>query len=211
MKITAKQGKSDKIHISIDGEYLTTVDSAYWYGCGYVSGDEINEQELAAFKSAAGSRRAFNAGADLIARREHSEKELRSKLMKRFSPEESEEAVERLIELGLVDDGRFARMYAKEMYERKGMGRRRIEYELAIRGIGGETARAVTDELFEDDDNNIQRIVDIIEKKYYNINSDEKVRRRAWAALQRLGYSYDEIRQAVRAFCDNDYDEEGWE
>ena len=211
MKITAKEGRSDKIHISVDGEYLTTVDSAYWYSCGYVSGDEIDEQELAAFKSAAGSRRAFNAGADLIAKREHSEKELMTKLSRRFTPEESEEAVSRLRELGLVDDERFARMYAKELFERKGMGRRRISYELSLKGIESDIIQEITEEIFEDDDNNIQRIVDIIAKKYYNINSDEKVRRRAWAALQRLGYSYDEIRRAETAFSQNIYDEEeGW-
>ena len=211
MKITAKQGNNGKIHISVDGEYLTTVDSNYWFSCGYVSGDEIDAQELAAFKRAAGSRRAFNAGADLLARREHSKKELRAKLSKKFSPEECEEAVERLCELGLVDDGRFASMYARELYERKGMGRRRIKYELALKGIGNDDSDAVLDEIFADDENNIQRIVDIIEKKYYNIESDEKVRRRAVAALQRLGYSYDEIRQAVRAFSENIDFEDGYD
>ena len=209
MKITAKEGRFDKIHISVDGEYLTTVDSNYWYSCGYVSGDEISEKELAAFKDAASSRRAFNAGADLIARREHSAKELKEKLMRKFSEQDAESAVERLCELGLVNDERFAQMYAKELFERKGMGKRRISYELALKGIDSGTIQTVTEEIFADDENNIQRIVDIIEKKYYNIGTDEKVRRRAWAALQRLGYSYDEIRRAVNTFGEN-IDEEGW-
>lgn len=210
MKITAEHGKADKIHISIDGEYLLTVDSNYWYGCGYVSGDEIDEQELAAFKSAAGSRRAFNAAADLISKREHSSNELRQKLSRRFSAEECDAAVSRLCELGLVDDERFASLYSKELYERKGMGKRRIGYELAHKGIDGDIISAVTDELFEDDENNIQRMVDIIGKKYYNIESDEKVRRRAWAAFQRLGYSSDEIRRAFSEYSLNIDDEEGW-
>ena len=214
MIIEAKQGRYNKIHISIDGEYLTTVDSDFWYSCGYVSGDSLDDGELAAFKCAAGSRRAFNAALDLLSRREHSKKELYTKLCRKFDSEAVESAVERLCELGMVDDERFAELYAKELYERKGMGDRRIIYELCSRGISGETAKAAVEALHIDCDeseDNVQRIVDIIEKKYYNITNDEKQRRRAWNALQRLGYSPSDIRRAFNAFCESDFDSsEGW-
>lgn len=210
MIITAEEGRFDKIHIKIDGEYLLTLDRNYWYSCGYVSGDEINERELAAFKDAAGSRRAFNAGADLISRREHSTKELYSKLCKRFEPEFAADAVARLCEIGLLNDKRFAEMYADELYRKKGMGKRRILFELSQKGIDNDLAQSAVEELFEDEEDNIQRIVDIIEKKYYNIGNDEKVRRRAWAGLQRLGYSFDEIRRAQRMFLDTEI-EESWD
>ena len=214
MIIEAKQGRYNKIHISIDGEYLTTVDSDFWYSCGYVSGDSLDDGELAAFKCAAGSRRAFNAAMDLLSRREHSKKELFTKLCRKFDSEAVESAVERLCELGMVDDERFAELYAKELYERKGMGDRRIIYELCSRGISGETAKAAVEALHIDCDeseDNVQRIVDIIEKKYYNITNDEKQRRRAWNALQRLGYSPSDIRRAFNAFCESDFDSsEGW-
>ena len=214
MIIEGKQGRYNKIHISIDGEYLTTVDSDFWYSCGYVSGDSLDDGELAAFKCAAGSRRAFNAALDLLSRREHSKKELYTKLCRKFDSEAVESAVERLCELGMVDDERFAELYAKELYERKGMGDRRIIYELCSRGISGETAKAAVEALHIDCDeseDNVQRIVDIIEKKYYNITNDEKQRRRAWNALQRLGYSPSDIRRAFNAFCESDFDSsEGW-
>ena len=216
MIIEAKQGRYNKIHISIDGEYLTTVDSDFWYSCGYVSGDSLDEGELAAFKGAAGSRRAFNAAMDLISRREHSKKELFTKLCRRFDLEAVENAVERLCEFGLVDDERFAELYAKELYERKNMGDRRIIYELSSRGISSEIAKNAVEALHNDSDvdeteENIQRIVDIIEKKYYNITNDEKQRRRAWNALQRLGYSPGDIRRAFNEFSESDFDSsEGW-
>ena len=108
----------------------------------------------------------------------------------------------------------WAELYAKELYERKGMGDRRIIYELCSRGISGETAKAAVEALHIDCDeseDNVQRIVDIIEKKYYNITNDEKQRRRAWNALQRLGYSPSDIRRAFNAFCESDFDSsEGW-
>ncbi|MBQ8782446.1 MAG: regulatory protein RecX [Clostridia bacterium] len=211
MIIQAKEGRYNKIHISIDGEYLLTVDSDYWYSCGYINGDEIDEQELAEFKISAGSRRAFNAGADIISRREHSSKEVYQKLCRKFDPEVAEGAVRRLCEIGMIDDSRFAKMYADELYNKKGMGKRRILYELSAKGIDRDLAEQAVDEIVSDEEDNVQRIVDILEKKYYNVAYDEKQRRRAWSALQRLGYSYGDIRRAFSEFCESDFDSsEGW-
>ncbi len=212
MIIEAKEGRFDKIHIHIDGEYLTTIDSAYWYSSGYVSGDEITQGELAAFRDAADSRRAFNAGADIISRREHSQKELFSKLCKKYSPEVAQGAVERLCELGMVSDERFAEMYTQELYFKKGMGKRRILFELSLKGIDKALASDTVEKIISQDDEDIvQRIVDIISKKYYNIENDEKQRRRAWNALQRLGYSPSDIKRAFSQFSEYDFDSsEGW-
>ncbi len=212
MIIQAKEGRLDKIHIHVDGEYLTTVDSTYWYSCGYISGDEITQGELAAFKNAADSRRAFNAGADIISRREHSQKELYVKLCRKYSPEVSQSAVDRLCELGLVNDERFAKMYAHELYEKKGMGQRRILYELSVKGIDRELANSTVEEIISyDEEDIVQRIVDILSKKYYNIANDEKQCRRAWNALLRMGYSPRDIKQAFSLFSEYDFDSsEGW-
>lgn len=209
MKITAKEGRYNKIHIYIDEEYLLTVDDAYWFSCGYVSGDEINERELAAFKDAAGSRRAFNAGAQLISRREHSSKELYDKLLKNYPPEFAAEAVAKLQEIGMLSDERFAVMYANELYEKKGFGKNRILFEMKAKGIDRELAENTVEEIFSEEDN-IERMVDIIRKKYYNIENDEKQRRRATAYLMRAGFSGSEIRQAMNCFS-QEYYEEGWD
>ena len=211
MIIQAKEGRYNKIHISIDGEYLLTVDADYWYSSGYINGDEHDEQERAAFKTAAGSRRAFNAGADIISRREHSAREVYVKLCRKFDPETAENAVNRLCEIGMIDDERFARMYAEELYNKKGMGKRRILFELSAKGVDRDIAEQAVENLISDEEDNVQRIVDILEKKYYNVVYDEKVRRRAFAALQRLGYSYGDIRRAFNEFCESDFDSsEGW-
>ena len=80
MKISAAQGKQNKIHISIDGEYAFTVDAEYWYSCPYYGKEIIEEGEQAAFSEAVGSRAAFIAGLRLLSYRDHSEKVLLLKL-----------------------------------------------------------------------------------------------------------------------------------
>lgn len=209
MKITAKSGRKDKIHIYIDGEYLLTVDEIFWFSCGLVSGDEINEEELTAFEEAAGSRRAFNSALNSLDYRDHSEKEIRAKLLRKHDADYVDEAVEKLIELDLVNDERYAENYARELFERKKFGKMRIKSELRAKGISADIANAAVDELFEEEEpDNVQRIVDIIGKRYYNRMNDEVGRKKVFSALQRMGYSFSDIREAMSEFSDDEYYED---
>ena len=209
MKITAKSGRKDKIHIYIDGEYRLTVDEIFWFSCGYISGDEINEEELTAFEEAAGSRRAFNSALNSLDYRDHSEKEIRAKLKRKYGAEYVDEAVEKLIDLDLINDQRYAENYARELFEHKKFGKIRIKSELIAKGIASDIASDAVNSLFEDEEpDNIQRIVDIIEKKYYNRMNDEVGRKKGFSALQRMGYSFSDIREAMSEFSDDEYYEE---
>lgn len=209
MKITAKRGRADKIHIYIDGEYRLTVDEIFWFSCGLVSGDEINEEELTAFEEAAGSRRAFNSALNSLDYRDHSEKEIRAKLLRKHDADYVEEAIERLIELDLINDERYAENYARELFEHKRFGRMRIISELRAKGISSDIANAAVDELFsEEEPDNIQRIVDIIGKRYYNRMNNEVGRKKVFSALQRMGYSFSDIREAMSEFSDDEYYED---
>lgn len=209
MKITAKSGRKDKIHIYIDGEYLLTVDEIFWFSCGLVSGDEIKEEELTAFEEAAGSRRAFNSALNSLDYRDHSEKEIRAKLLRKHDADYVDEAVEKLIELDLVNDERYAENYARELFERKKFGKMRIKSELRAKGISADIANAAVEELFEEEEpDNVQRIVDIIGKRYYNRMNDEVGRKKVFSALQRMGYSFSDIREAMSEFSDDEYYED---
>ena len=209
MKITAKQGKGTKIHISIDGEYLLTVDEDFWFSSGYVSGDEIDDGDLAAFKEAAGSRLAFNSAMFSLDMRDHSEKEIRQKLIRKYDAQSVDSAVEKLIGLGLINDRRYAELLTRELFERKKYGKTRVKSELYRRGIAAEIINEVIEAYEEDNDSdNVEKIVDIIRKKYYNKLIDEKSRQKVVAALVRLGYSFSDIRQAMREFsCDEFFEE----
>lgn len=209
MKITAKSGRKDKIHIYIDGEYLLTVDEIFWFSCGLVSGDEINEEELTAFEEAAGSRRAFNSALNSLDYHDHSEKEIRAKLLRKHDADYVDEAVEKLIEFDLVNDERYAENYARELFERKKFGKMRIKSELRAKGISADIANAAVEELFEEEEpDNVQRIVDIIGKRYYNRMNDEVGRKKVFSALQRMGYSFSDIREAMSEFSDDEYYED---
>lgn len=209
MKITAKQGRGTKIHIHIDGEYLLTVDEDFWFSSGYVSGDEIDDGDLVAFKEAAGSRLAFNSAMFSLDMRDHSEREIRQKLSRKYDENSVDTAVEKLLDLGLVNDRRYAEILTRELFERKRYGKNRVRSELYRKGIASEIVNEVLEEYEnENEPDNVQTIVDIIEKKYYNKLIDEKSRQKVVAALVRLGYSFSDIRQAMREFSSDEFYDE---
>jgi regulatory protein len=74
------------------------------------------------------------AAMDLLARREHSRRELYTKLRRRFSEEAVSDAIERLSEEGLQSDQRFAESFSRERLYRA-YGPRRIRAELQQRGV----------------------------------------------------------------------------
>ncbi len=205
MKITAQKGRGNKVHILVDGEYKMTVTSDFWLSQNIRCDDEIDDEEFAAFCKAASSARAFNAAVNILSHRDHSAKELMRKVSRNCDNEAAREAVERLEEMGYINDERYAQSLAQELFERKGMGLRRIEQELCRRGVSRETARECVENIECDD---VARILDLLQTKYAGRFDDEKGRKRTFAALTRLGYSYSDIMSAMRQAGECDFEDD---
>jgi len=197
MKITVSKGKQNKIHISCDDVYMYTVDAEYWYSSPYFNKDNIdNDEELAAFYEAVGSRCAFIAGLRILSYRDHSAKETVTKLVQKGHKREyAESAVEKLKEYGYINDERYAKYLAESLLERKGMNVRAIKTELLQKGISKEIADNVTESI---DFDPILRIIELLNTKYARKISDEKGVKRTFASLQRLGYKWSDINSAFR-------------
>lgn len=205
MKLTVKEGNANKIHIYVDDEYRATVDSDYWYSEKYRNLKDINEEELAELLDSVSFRRAYNKGLDLLSRRPYGIKELIKKLCEKgHEKAAAEKACERLCELGLLNDENYAEILAKELIERKNYSIKRVKQELLFRGI----AREIVDNLVDSLDNDAEyRIILVIKKKYINKLNDEKGRKRAIDGLMRLGYSYSQIKSALKSIDEYSEDE----
>ncbi len=199
MKLTYKKGKQDKIHISVDGEYSFTVDEAYFMSLGIYNGKEVDEDELSELRETVSVRRAYNYAVSLLARRDHSERELKDKLLLKGYKEGADEAIEKLKVGGYVSDERFARLYARELRLLKKYGRKRIEQELFRKGIDRDIISEVLSETEFDED----ELVSLIERKYGRYLADEKGLQKTVNGLLRMGYTYGEIRDALRKISEN--------
>lgn len=208
MKLSVKNGRNNKIHIFVDEEYSLTVDSEYWYTSPWCVKKEIDEEDFEELKEEISYRRAWLNALDLISMRSHSEKELITKLRRKYSQNTAEAVAEKAAELGLIDDEAFAEMYARELIERKKYGISRVKNELRLKGISSHIIESV---LLSLDIDSKESIISLVERKYARKLSDEKGRRQVISALQRLGYSYSDIRSALNEFQLSDECEDFYE
>ena len=193
MKLDFKPGKGNKMHIYVDGEYFMTADCDFVFTCGFDNNSEISDEELVALSEAVSFRRAFLKACDLLSYRDHSSRELLVKLRQKGYGDGAEQAVEKLIEDGYVDDERFARAYADELVRVKHYGTRRIVTELMKKGIDASLAREIADETEVGED----EILIALKRKYGRCLDTEKGVRRAINGLAAMGYGYAQIKQAI--------------
>ena len=180
----------------IDGEFAMNLDTQALLENRFDVGRDISDEDLKEMIELSNERRAKEKALWLISYRSHSKKELKDKIRRTCDDTSAEKAVERMEELGLVNDEEYARQFARKLLLQKKMARRTAMLEMSRKGIDKETAEAALDEVDVDYRENIRYI---IEKKYRDIG-DEKIKRRAVAALQRLGYGWDDIRAVLNEY-----------
>ena len=198
MELTAAEPRRRGLtQLYIDGEPAVKVDTETFVLFRLRPGDQLTDEQLHSLIAASDARRAQEKALYLLEHRSHSKKELRDKLVRAEIPKEAAQAAaDRMEELGLVDDEAFARAYARELFLRKRYGKTRVRQELKRKGIDPETIEALLEE-YGGEEEALENISAVLERKYAAWREDEKTKRRAFAALQRLGYSYELIRRAM--------------
>lgn len=198
MELTAAEPRRRGLtQLFLDGEPAVKVDTETFLRAGWKPGAQISDEELYELIQASDERRAREKAMYLLEHRNHSKKELTDKIARTAaSREAAKAAADRMEELGLLNDESYARDLARELFTRKRYGAGRVRQELRLKGIDSE----LIDELLEeygDEDSALENIRAILERKYGDWEENEKTRRRAFGALQRLGYSYDLIRRVM--------------
>lgn len=184
----------------IDGEFVMNLDAQTVIENRFDVGREIDDDDLHEIITLSNERRAKEKALWLISYRDHSKKELVDKIKRTCDEDSAQKAVDRMEELGLVNDENFAKRYAEQLLFSKHKSKRAAVFELTKKGIEKELAQEILDEIPVDTHEHIKAIID---KKYKNIN-DEKIKRRAVAALQRLGYRWDDIRSVLEEYEEED-------
>lgn len=204
MQITAVEPRRKGLSaLFLDGEFAGNVDTETLLKSGLRPGGELDDEGLHALIWESESRRAYEKALYLLELRSHSQKELADKISRTYPREAAERAAERMVELGLVNDEEYARGLTAELFGRKGFSASRVRQELLQKGIDRDLAQRLTEELSPDPAETIRAL---IERKYRRALGDEKGRRRTVAALQRLGYRWEDIRAALNQYQNNEDD-----
>ena len=180
--------------VYVDGEFWAKIDNEILAQNKIKVGASLDETQLEQLKYDSEYKRAKEKSLYVLSFRDHSKKDLFNKLKKDYSTTVAQDAAARMEELGLINDENFARKFARELLLTKRFSKRRAEIELSQKGIPREVICEALDAV---DCDPIEQIKMLVEKKYKTASTDEKVKKRAVAFLQRYGYSWDEIRQGL--------------
>ena len=129
-----------------------------------------------------------------LAQREHSRAELARKLSSLGSDEEVSAELDRLVELGLLSDARFADAYVRAKAAR--FGTARLTSELSRRGVGAEQiGLAIADNCTESE---FERASDVHRRKFSAAPADAREWARQARFLQGRGFSTEIIRRVLK-------------
>ncbi len=181
----------------LDGDFAFSVDLETLAHFGLREGLTLSPEELSQLLERTLTQKVKERAFTLLSYKSYTRSLLRQRLLREdLAPGDCVDAVlDRLEELGLLDDRDYALRCAKDLTRLKRYAPGRVRQELRRRGLEQADIDAALKQCEQDPAAQIRAVV---EKKYRGALGDEKGRRRAVNGLLRLGYSYGQIREALR-------------
>lgn len=165
------------------------------------AGTEIPEGAVSEVVRANDLRRARERALYLLDAREYSYIGLFKKLEANYDEDICYEVVDRLCELGLVNDRRYAERLGEYYIITKGFGRYRASQEMYRKGI----SRELTDEILEQyEEDSAVRLYEIVKAKYERYMCDEKGINKVKNALIRKGFSYEDVNIVIKMILEEE-------
>lgn len=193
-----------RVNVFIDGAYRFSLDITQVADLGIKTGNRYTLDELAELENESQFGKLYTRSLEYSLVRPRSVREMRDYLYRKarntrtkegavkkgVSKELTERVFNRLVEKGYIDDMRFARFWVENRNLRKGSSLRRLTAELRGKGVSNDIIHQVTDESERTDTEELRKV---IAKKASRYSDQNKL----IAYLQRQGFRYDDIRQAL--------------
>lgn len=194
--------------VYVDGKRAATVNAAYLHESGLKVGASLNEAVGDRLLVAARKLEAFDRAAAAMGRRARSAYELERWLLQRgYDRDDVTDAVQRLREVGAVDDSVYARAFARSRALSKGMSRRRLAQELARRGVERRMADTAIAEVLEEESVDERALLEHAARKKLAVlagQDPDTVKRRLYGYLARRGYDANDIAAVLRTLLNKD-------
>ena len=137
---------------------------------------------------------------DYIAYKARTEREVRTKLRQLdYRSEAIEKVIERLLELGYLNDTSYAKSFAGSRLRNKGHGPRRLKADLKRKGVDEKTINIALEEVTEETDP-LETARRIGEKRWQRLEKESnpmKKRKKLFDFLVRRGFDFDTVKQVA--------------
>lgn len=202
MIISHNHGRGKKIHLLLDDEYIITTDEDFWAENYIKDGTDIDEDEWNKLVTKINLKKAVDKCYDLLSRRDHSVKELKTKLIRTVDENSADAAIEKMLDLGYLDDEKYAQTLVRYLIDNKNMSKNFVKQEMYKRGLSADIINNILENTEFD---NSANCVELITTKYRNKLRAEGGKGKVTAALMRKGFSYYDIKHAFEMIEDEEY------
>ena len=188
-RITAiKRKGNDQYSVYIDGVFAFSASQASIDKYNLSVNDILDNDIQNKLKDLDQEEQALSCALRILSRRSNSRSELKHKLMsKGFSSNEVENVLEKLTDMGYLDDVRFAESWRDFRIQEKNMGRQRIKQEVFEKGVSNEIIHSCLEHISLEDE--VATAMIVAEKnlpRYKNVSPD--VRKRRLLVFMRRSY-----------------------
>lgn len=180
---------------SVDAAGLPTLDAGLAAEQGLAVGMSLSEEEWKALAAASEEKRAKSRAFWYLERGSLSKKQLTDKLARAFSRETAKKVADRMEELGYINDTSYAERLAEQLLTERKVGSRKAVATMIAKGIDRETARLALEAVETDP---VETALAVIKSKYADKLGNPKDTQKVVAALARRGFSFSDIREALR-------------
>lgn len=212
MRITALQiqaNNRDRINIFVDHQFLLGVSTIVVLQMGLRVGQDLSPDQLEQLRHEEALQQATNRALNYLSFRPRSREEVRRYLRKKETPSELIDTVmQRLDDLGLINDQSFTEFWIESRERSHPKGAQALKNELRMKGV----KRELVDELVNDEQDEKHALRAGRKKAVLLVRQSEMdfktFRARLGPFLQRRGFSYEVCTRVVRALWKEVQDEE---
>lgn len=212
MKITSLSVQArdkNRVNVSVDGAYRFSLDITQVADLGLKIGKEYSEDELTELEQESQFGKLYTRTLEYVLTRPRSKREVRDYLYRKTRATKyksratgeikdregvsialTERVFDRLEQKNYLNDESFARFWVENRNLSKGVSQRKLSAELSAKGVERGLIDKVLEETERDDGSELQKI---IAKKAKRYDDPQKL----MAYLARLGFSYDDIKEAL--------------
>ncbi|HKW09686.1 MAG TPA: regulatory protein RecX, partial [Gemmatimonadaceae bacterium] len=164
--IIAAPRRTGRFDIAVDGAHVATLSLEALDRLKLAVGAVVDQRLEAAIARETGIVATYDRALNMIALRARASAELRRLLVRKGEPAEFVDiAIDRLVRAGFLDDASFARQFTRSKAVGAGLSRRRVQQELARRGIARDVADTSIDQVFDEEKIDEQNTLEHVARK----------------------------------------------
>lgn len=189
-----KISKFNQIMLYSGEDYIISLPPEVFKKSGLKVGSEITQEDINNINLISQEHKAKEKALNILSYRAHSKNELKNKIKSRFGEQCAQNIVDKIENLGLINDEKFAEDYALELIKNKYYSLKRVKFELIKKNISSEIINNILENLDIDEHENLIKIVN---KRNFLDLKDQKDITRAVNYLYRLGYDLKQIKNVL--------------